>query len=471
MKEGYLVFDLGTGNSRVAIGDETGNIIGIRSFENIYHQESRNPEAKYFIPKEWLQKILLEMKLLLSDFSQYTIRAVTATSAREGIVLVDQRGSAFIGLPNIDKRGNERIKKYQQYSKDVYRLSGHWLDPLFSALKLLTYKENYLSKEKTIIGFTSISEWIGYELTGKLGIAESQACETQLYDTKEFKWSEELMDIFEVEEKILPDVYAAGEVLGYVGEEKIPFIVCGADTQMAVEGVGAKAGDVIIVSGTTSPIVAVVEEPLYDEDERCWFDCVKKGRWLIETNAGTTGLNYQTYRKNFLGNKSYKEIEHKIAEKNNFQCIASFGTKFFSGKKSLKQGGVFSYAPLSVEFDRIDVMNAIMADIACGITLHYRELQKIKSHDKKYVIGCGGGFQSQTLGKRIASLINKEVVLPPHYEQASLNGCIKICQKTLKKSVEDHDHVRIIEPGNDILLEEYYEKWRTVRKIYEEVEF
>ena len=102
MKEGYLVFDLGTGNSRVAIGDETGNIIGIRSFENIYHQESRNPEAKYFIPKEWLQKILLEMKLLLSDFSQYTIRAVTATSAREGIVLVDQRGSAFRGLPNID---------------------------------------------------------------------------------------------------------------------------------------------------------------------------------------------------------------------------------------------------------------------------------------------------------------------------------------------------------------------------------
>ena len=135
MKEGYLVFDLGTGNSRVAIGDETGNIIGIRSFENIYHQESRNPEAKYFIPKEWLQKMLLEMKLLLSDFSQYTIRAVTATSAREGIVLVDQRGSAFIGLPNIDKRGNERIKKYQQYSKDVYRLSGHWMDPLFSALK------------------------------------------------------------------------------------------------------------------------------------------------------------------------------------------------------------------------------------------------------------------------------------------------------------------------------------------------
>ena len=62
-------------------------------------------------------------------------------------------------------------------------------------------------------------------------------------------------------------------------------------------------------------------------------------------------------------------------------------------------------------------------------------------------------------------------MLPPHYEQASLNGCIKICQKTLKKSVEDHDHVRIIEPGNDILLEEYYEKWRTVRKIYEEVEF
>ena len=68
MKEGYLVFDLGTGNSRVAIGDETGNIIGIRSFENIYHQESRNPEAKYFIPKEWLQKILLEMKILFIRF-------------------------------------------------------------------------------------------------------------------------------------------------------------------------------------------------------------------------------------------------------------------------------------------------------------------------------------------------------------------------------------------------------------------
>lgn len=467
MKEGYLVFDLGTGNSRVALGDEVGNIFAIRQFENVYHQENNNPDAKYFIPKEWFQKILKETKLLLSNYPQYTIRAVTATSAREGIVLIDQMGSAFMGLPNIDKRGNERIKEYQQYSKNVYKLSGHWLDPLFSVLKLLTYQELYLGEDRKISGFTSISEWIGYELTGKLGIATSQACETQLFNTKEFRWSEELIEIFGVDKKILPELYDAGEVLGNIGKENIPFIVCGADTQMAVKGVSAQQGDVVIVSGTTSPIVAVTENYLYDEKERCWIDCIRKGNWLIETNAGTTGMNLQTYKKKFLEDKSYGEIEQQIEEKEDYKCIASFGTKYFPEKKTVKQGGIFSSAPLSGELDRIDVVNAIMADIACGITLHYNELKKINPHDKEYIIGCGGGFKSQILGKRIASLIQKEIRLPLHYDQASIYGCIKICQETLKKNTNKQDSVRAIDVEEDKKLEEYYEKWRIVRRICE----
>ena len=44
----YLLVDLGTGNSRVALVDANGAILGLRTYTNVYHRDSANEDAQYF---------------------------------------------------------------------------------------------------------------------------------------------------------------------------------------------------------------------------------------------------------------------------------------------------------------------------------------------------------------------------------------------------------------------------------------
>ena len=46
----YLIIDVGTGNSRVALVNETGELIDISSFENKYYKDQSYDDAQYFSP-------------------------------------------------------------------------------------------------------------------------------------------------------------------------------------------------------------------------------------------------------------------------------------------------------------------------------------------------------------------------------------------------------------------------------------
>ena len=51
----YLVYDIGTGNSRVCIVSEQKEIIELRTFENKYYRDFRYEDALYFKPEELLE--------------------------------------------------------------------------------------------------------------------------------------------------------------------------------------------------------------------------------------------------------------------------------------------------------------------------------------------------------------------------------------------------------------------------------
>ena len=48
----YLMVDLGTGNSRVALVDSDGGILGLRTYTNVYHRDSAYEDGQYFLPED-----------------------------------------------------------------------------------------------------------------------------------------------------------------------------------------------------------------------------------------------------------------------------------------------------------------------------------------------------------------------------------------------------------------------------------
>ena len=468
----YMIVDIGTGNSRVALVREDGALICVKTFENIYYIDEAYEDAQYFDPSFWKRNILGLCREIIHMYPNITIDAISSSGARESIVLINRKQEDFYGLPNIDNRGRAWMAEIQK--DGIYEKTGRWVTEDFPAAKLMGLSKRRKEIFDQVQTFTSLSEWIGYVLCGKLAIEPSQACETQLYDIGTQQWSEELIKRFKLEQLTMPPLLHAGSLLGLVKEDMkeqlkiaydIPFLVGWADTQVAVLGAGMQEGDIAVVSGTTSPVVTLRTERYCDPQERCWTDSWLKGSmYQMETNPGVTGLNYQRIRNLLFDGVSYEDLEAALKEVTSIKCTASFSSLDFEHACGYKNGGFFMRPPFRADLHRIDLAWALVGDIACSISYQYRQLLQMLpiQHDK--ILGCGGGFQSDMLCQHLSDLTQKALVLPDHFHQASIMGCVAVCNSYWNIHTDTNERsYKIYKPQKGSLIQEYYEIWKTNR--------
>lgn len=476
MEINYLVVDMGTGNSRVGLVGADGTIWGIRNYENQYYKDKQYEDAQYFLPEEWEENLMNGCKELVKEFPEHPVRAITSSGARESIVLYNKEGKTYLGLPNIDNRGREWMNEIEDQTF-IYDKTGRWVTEDFPAAKLMGYRKKYPEEFEKITKITSLSEWVGELFCGRLVIEPSQACETQLFDIETREWSERLCKDYGIPMDILPEIAKAGDSLGKIKKEMadkiglnedVEFIVGGADTQIALKSVGMDVGDVAVVSGTTSPVATITDYKYYDKQERCWTDSNLGGdTYQVETNPGVTGLNYQKIKNFLFPDTSYEELETEMAKQTEYLCTASFSSLYFSEKRSLKKGGFIMKSPFDATLKPIHLIWAVVADIACSIYVQYQSLCEMIRHDKDYILGCAGGFQSKMLCQHLADLTGKKLVAREGFSQASINGCLKICNAyygiTSEKKSEQAEMVYTPKDGS--LIQEYYQEWLNNREM------
>ncbi|MBR5474848.1 MAG: carbohydrate kinase [Lachnospiraceae bacterium] len=473
MKRHYMVVDLGTGNSRVILVTSEGEILGVRTFTNTYYRDEAYEDAQYILPHEWWEKIRNGAAELAAEFPDITIDAVTSAGTRQSFVLYDQEGDAFLGLPNIDNRGRAYVKDLPN-KQEMYRISGKWVTEDAGAAKMLGLRKVYPETYARMATFTSISEWIGEILTGNIVIEPSMACESQLYDIHEQDWSDVLCDYYGIDKQVLPKLAMAGEVVGdilpeykemfHMAEDAV-FLVGGADTQTALMQTGMEIGDIGLVSGTTTPVVTWTEEAIYDPGQRIWVDAGLGGQICqIETNPGATGLNYQRAKVLLLPDWEYDRLEAAYEAKTSFGCTASFASLLFHEQRSLRHGGFFMRSALDPAVDRVDMLWAVLADIACSTVEQLQSLRLVTGKDKPYLWGCGGGFQSRTLCQMIADLSGRELRLYPGFEQATTQGLVNICNNAFgEASLKKADSWICYHPRKDQLIHRHQPEWKRNR--------
>ncbi|MDR6942978.1 FGGY-family carbohydrate kinase [Mucilaginibacter pocheonensis] len=477
-KEAYIVIDIGTGNVRVAVATVTGDILGIDRENIVYHKDNNYPEALYFDPQQLWEQVSGLTKKALAQAGDVHILALTATSQREGIVLLDKNGKSQIGLPNIDHRGREWENMIGDKSY-VYRLTGRYPTSLFSAMKIAGIRERRKDIWNDFSTFLSISDWIEYMLSGVVHYEHSQASETLLYDVEKKRWSADLCDVFDIDVLILPPLIHSGTILGTITNEQavnlgIPadarIIVGGSDTQLAIMSTCPETNDVVIVSGTTTPIIKLTSQYVIDEKERTWTGRhTDADSFMFEANAGVTGLNYQRLKEIFYPNEDYAVIEQELSEVNSFQCIASLGSLLADEKAPLTKGGFIFDAPVSHQLTRASFVWATLWDIACSICENYKTLNNVSAHEQDYIWACGGGVQSHTLRQFIAALLNKKVMIRNSYRQSSVVGGVLICNKALEKKQPPAVTLEVVEPAERAHYKLLYSEWKKTRSSFKEI--
>jgi len=477
-RQGHLIVDIGTGNARVGVVSTDGEILSIKR-ENVHYITDENyEESIYFEPDELWNQITRLSKEALQEAGDIDIRAITATSQREGIVVVDREGNSLLGMPNIDHRG----RKWEKDLKDkdlVYELSGRYPTSLFSAFKLVGLRAVYPDQFAKVSCVMSISDWIQFKFSGVEAYEHSQASETLLYDVEAKKWSDVLLSLFDLSMSILPELKDSGSILGkilpavaeqYGISKDAVVVVGGSDTQLAIRSMEPSPNDVVIVSGTTTPIIKIVSTFEKDPDQRTWTSRhIDKDNFILEANAGVTGLNYQRLKEIFYPNEGYDVIEKELAETTYFQCVASLGSLIADEEEPLVKGGFIFNAPVSHQLTRGSFVFSILWDIACSIYENYKFLCDVSSHNESYIWACGGGVQSRSLRQYLANLLGKSIRIRNTFRQASVLGGAFICNEALGIPNETPSVLEETFPREQEKFESLYQEWKKARKTFKHV--
>ncbi|MCY8547411.1 FGGY-family carbohydrate kinase [Bacillus vallismortis] len=475
-QKGYLVFDIGTGNARVAVVSVSGRVQTVEREDIVYSTETLYPDSRYFSPQVLWEQVIKLAKRALSRSSNIDIIGLTSTSQRQGIVLIDQNGDSFLGLPNIDNRGREWEESIPN-QEEIYSRTGRLPTALFSALKLYGLKQRQPSLWEKTVSFTSISDWVTYKLSGILTYEPSQATETLLFDVKQNTWSEEMCGIFGFSSSVLPPLVRAGTVIGTLTHEyaselglsiQAKVISGGGDTQLAVKSTGAALEDIVIVSGTTTPITKITAKH-GDTKHKAWLNChTDQGHWLVETNPGITGLNYQKLKQIFYPNESYEVMEEEISAlaKEDNACVAALGSYLSAEKNVLTKGGFLFDAPLAAHLERAHFVRAALQEIAFSIKWNFDMLTEVTPFERDYVWVCGGGFQSRALTQYIADLLQKKIYVKEGYHQASVVGAAVICNEAFQLTEEMTANIRVIEPQDCQTELALYEEWKQTQRFF-----
>ncbi|TJZ62944.1 sugar kinase [Sphingobacterium olei] len=477
-KEAYLIVDIGTGNARVGVATVSGELLCVQRENVHYETDPKYEDAIYFSPDDLWTQILRLSRQVLAEVGEVQINAVTATSQREGIVVIDAEGKSLLGMPNIDHRG--RNWEQDLTDKDlVYNLSGRYPTSLFSAFKLVGLREVYPELFDRVAAFTSISEWILYQFSGELCYEHSQASETLLYDVEAKKWSPDLLRLFDLPSTILPTLKDAASILGsilpVVSEElniasDAVVVVGGGDTQLAIRSMEPSANDVVIVSGTTTPIIKVVITYEKDAAQRTWTSRhIDINRFILEANAGVTGLNYQRLKEIFYPNEGYDVIEKELELASYAECVASLGSLIADENEPLIRGGFIFNTPVSQQLTRGNFVFAILWDIACSIYENYKFLCDVSPHEEPYILACGGGMESRTLRQFIANLVGKNIRIMDTFRQASVIGGVFVCNDGLGIKNSMPQILEEVKPLKTVEFEQLYQKWKQARKTFKHI--
>ena len=153
----------------------------------------------------------------------------------------------------------------------------------------------------------------------------SDASGTGYFDVKGRCWSEEILNAFDINEKLLPQVYESLQVVGNITENIAlqtglstnTIVVAGAGDQAAA-AVGhsvIKPGCTSISLGTSGVVFTAVDKPVCDKFGRTHTFChAVKNMWHIMGVTQGCGLSVNWFRKNFAQEYSYAELDENTKE-------------------------------------------------------------------------------------------------------------------------------------------------------------
>jgi sugar (pentulose or hexulose) kinase len=377
---------------------------------------------------------------------------VSSTSQREGCVFLDSNGVEVYAGPNRDYRAVlEGMHLSTKHGDEIYQRTGHYPDAMFPSARLLWHKNNAPDLYEKIAHLLMINDWVLFRLCGEFACEPSNASETGLFDLEKRDWTYDLIDELGLKKDIFPKILDSGTQLGVVSKRAAdetgllagtPVVMGGADTQCGLLGCGALLeGDIAAISGTTTPVQMITNEPIIDPEVRTWAGAyVVPGLFVLESNAGYSGGVYQWFRDEFC---QMERVEAESRNDNVYNLMnecaikappGSGGVLSFIGimRMNAKSMGIpknviyLGMTPLSESTipSRFLLLRAILESLAYGVRANAEQVLQLSNRNIEKLRVCGGLANSDLYLEILANVMATPLYVPQWTEGSGIGAAI-----------------------------------------------
>jgi autoinducer 2 (AI-2) kinase len=501
--EYLLGIDFGTSGGKCLVTDLKGNEKA-RTFRQWWYEspEELKPYAKEFNAGDFWRLISESVRETLNKakIPASKVSAVSSSSLRQGIVLLDGNGKELYAGPNIDARGALAQDKIMNTlgEQGIFDITGQGPTVICAPARLLWFKENKPEIYQKVKHMLMVNDWILYRLSGIYASELSCASSSAMLDVEKQGWSDKICQELELPSEILSNLCRSGEKIGEVTRqasketglaEGTAVVTGGGDSMLGLLGTGAVENyDTTVIGGTTSMLQTVLSSPLVDAQRRIPTSChVIPGKWVIEANAGMTGKVYNWLRmalsKATTTGKSDRSGELDFGRLDELaiqvppgsdNMYAILGSEVMDLKKieTIRPGMLLFPPPANpmtvTPIDARHMIRATIENMACALHGNKLTIEDVIKRKLEKLKVTGGLSRGRIWVQTLADVTG----IPAEtfkVEEGSLLGCA-ICAatgvgeyKNLEEAAKNMVQVEtVLEPNKETLevYEGYYTRWK-----------
>lgn len=320
----FLAIDVGTTGLKVALIEDSGNILASEYTEySILSPQTGYAEQE---PEAWWQGLVNGCKNLQEKFPRKFSRIIgigicgqmhtqvyldkNSRILRPAITWMDQRSS-----PIVDDINNDLSSKNL-----VFQETKNFATTTYTAPQVKWVKEHQPEVWSQVSHILIAKDFLKYKLTGEMVTDYSEASGTLLFDVEKCVWSDPMFEFFGFPRSYFPEVLPSDEIMGKVSEEaaQITGIKAGTpvnngstDCSAAPLGAGmVKSGQVTLIIGTAGVISVCSDKPLVDEQNStlCWNYCLRD-KWATLGITQTAGESLHWFKNAFDSDRDSRSLE------------------------------------------------------------------------------------------------------------------------------------------------------------------
>ncbi len=483
----YLCIDIGTTAIKCAIVDRNYQIAAEKSSE--YRLIKKPDEKVEQDANEWWNVTVKTTRSLLADsgIAGSSIDAVGISSQGISFVPVDREMNPLMNA--ISWLDTKRAQTQSDYiiesmgNDKIQRITGCGVSSGRNLAKLLWIRQEFYGLFRRIYKILTAHDYILYRLCGKIVSDHTMAGSTQMYDINLRDWSDHILDAFNLDKDMFPQIIGSGSFAGRIEKRAADELgigynavvaAGGQDQKCAVLGSGIDKDSVAVSLGTASAISRRIDRPsiLSNMSIPCCVD-VLKNKWVMEGAVGTAGAGLKWMRDTIYKGKSYRELD-ALAER------AKTGSLFFyphmsgaSTPVNNKKVRGFLYG-INISTSEEEIIRSFMEGVAYQIKSNIDIISETFGETKGIRI-YGGGAKSRFWLSVLANITGKRIEVIKSTETACI-GAAMLCSmctgewKGIEKASESVKIKSVIEPEpkeHEFYQELYFEYISIQNKIME----